>query len=143
MANLKITKPTSKDFDITYRFKSVMEQLSDDRWYSQASVSDWETWDEDDEDYKILKSFKEKVMEEYELDESEFDERYQTLVMWKYIKWYFNYHPSALSRILMCADIAMENAFDQRDEVDTIEWNEKLTKALEIYENQNKPNNVN
>lgn len=139
MANIKIGKPTQDDFDIVYRFNSVMEQLTDNRMYRAASLSDWEDWDEDDEDYQMLKQFKREVKDEYDIIfDDEFRDEHYAMVLWKYVKWFFNQHPSSLSRVVMCADLAMTNAFDQNPEVTSIEWSPKLEEALELYDEKHK-----
>lgn len=134
MADLKIAKPTQEDFDITYRFNSVMEQIADNRMFRASSLSDWEDWNEMDEDYQLLKTFKHQVENEYDITDDDFNDEHYAMVLWKYIKWFFNEHPSALGRILMCANIAMDNAFDKNAK--TIEWNQKISDALDLYDEQ-------
>lgn len=139
MADLKIAKPTNDDFEIVYRFNSVMEQLTDNRMFRASSLSDWEDWDKDDKDYQILKRFKTEVENEYDIMyDDEFRDEHYAMVLWKYIKWFFNQHPSSLGRIIMCANIAMDNAFDQNPEVTSIEWSPKLEEALELYDEKHK-----
>lgn len=139
MANLKIGKPTQEDFDIVYRFNSLMDELTDNRMFRASSLSDWEYWDEDNEDYQILKEFKKEVEIEYDImDDDEFKDEHYAMVLWKYVKWFFNQHPSSLSRVVMCADIAMNNAFDQNPEVTSIEWSPKLEEAIDLYNEKHK-----
>lgn len=136
MAEMKVAKPTKEDFDIVYRFQSVMENLAYHRAFCFASPSDWKEWNQDDEDYKILKQYEKEVMELFGLEEDELEETHYCLILWRYIKWFFNYHPSALARVVMCADVAMLNAFDNRDDVDTIEWKPEIDEAITMYEAQ-------
>lgn len=129
---MKVAKPSERDFDATYQFLRILENLTRSGWCSSNSVNDWTDWDKDDEDYILLNSFKNELLDDefHLLDEDDVDNRF---VLWEYIKYFFNKYPSALGRIIMCADMAMENAFDKNSS--TIEWNPKLNKALEMIEN--------
>lgn len=139
MANLEVAKPSKKDFDIVYRFLSVMEALTDNRMYRKADISDWVNWNEDDKDYQVLKTIREEVMDEYDIEDFEDLEREHYIeIVWRYVCWFFNYHPSALGRVVMCADIAMENAFDNSDETDIIKWKPNIDAALDMYNESQK-----
>lgn len=133
---MKVAKPTQADFDIVYRFQGVLENLAQNRAFCMASPSDWKDWSEDDKDYQILKQYEKDVMKEFDLREDDLQEEHYCLILWRYIKWFFNYHPSALGRVVLCADMAMENAFDNRDEVSTIEWKPEIDEAITMYEAQ-------
>lgn len=137
MPNLKIAKPTKEDFDAVYRFHSIMEMLTG-TW---SSVRDWTSLDEDDEDYQILNRIRNEVMADEDYDDIDdlTDDDYINII-WKYIRWFFRFNPSSLARVIMCADIAMLNAFDNRDEVDTIEWSPKLEEAFNLYDEKSKSN---
>lgn len=121
---LKVAAPSNKDFDAVYQFNRICESLTDGRgWYS---VKNWKEWDTDDKDYKLLKKIEKKVCEEEDGSPENIDQR---IVLWEYVNWFFNYCPSSLLRVVMCADMAMENAFDKK--ADCVEWNKKLLKIFD------------
>lgn len=130
MADLKLAKPDKKDFDIVYRFNSVIESLGGKWW---DSLREWENWSEDDEDYKILSAIKKDLMSDEDLEEDELEENHYKIIAWEYVKWVFQFHPSALGRVILCATAAMDNAFDNRPEVDTIEWKPEIDEAITLY----------
>lgn len=132
--SLKAAAPSTEDFDSVYQFNRIMNSLTDDRMWRSADESDWKDWDENDEDYKLLKSIEKNVCWSEDVSSEEIDQR---LVLWAYVKWFFNNHPSALGRILMCADMAMENAFNK--ESDTIEWNKDILELIK-RDNEGKEN---
>lgn len=141
MAKLKIGKPTKQDFDICYRFNSVMEQLTDNRMYRCNDEADWQEWDEDDEDYKVLSQIRDEYCTYADKQKDDLDNDDHQQIMWRYVKWFFNHHPSSFARVMLCAELAMENAFDNSEEVTTIEWNKRCAEALDMWDEKHKDNN--
>lgn len=142
MAKLKVAKPTRQDFDICHRFNSVMAQLTDNRMYRCNDEADWQEWDEDDEDYKVLSQIRDEYCTYADKQKDDLDNDDHQQIMWRYVKWFFNHHPSAFGRVLMCAEIAMDNAFDNSDDVTTIEWNKRCSEALDMWDEKQKPSFV-
>lgn len=134
MAQVKIGKPTEQDFEICYRFNSVLESLTDDRMYRCANESDWEDWNTEDEDYKVLSKIRDSYCQWADKDKKELDDSDHQQILWRYVKWFFNEHPSSLARIIMCANVAMDNAFDNSEEVTTIKWNKRCSEALDMWD---------
>lgn len=129
---MKVAKPSEEDFNACYQFLRIMEGLSD----KYTDPSDWkEHWDEDDEDYILIKEMEQQAKWDECLDDD--DDIDQRLVMWEYVKHFFNHYPSAFARVLICANIAMDNCFDNTDATTTIEWNKAITEALELAEKNN------
>lgn len=128
---MKVAKPTEKDMDECYRFLRIMEALTDNRMFHSASPSDWTEWDEEDEDYKLLDYCKQRLIDEECYDEYDIEDIDHRLVLWEYVKWFFNRCPSAFARVLMCSQMALDNCFDE--ESDTIEWRKDISEAIEKY----------
>lgn len=126
--NLSVAKPSEKDMDECYRFLRIMESLTDDRLFHSSSASDWKEWNKEDEDYELLNYCRNQLIQDGEDDEDELDDR---LVLWEYVKWFFNRCPSSFARVLMCAQMALDNAFDEKS--NTIEWKPEIAKAMEEY----------
>lgn len=141
MANFKVGKPTKNDFEACYSFMRTLESLTDNRMYSCALESDWTDWDEDDEEYKILSELRSDYCRYADKDVEDLDIDDYKIIMWNYVKWFFNAHPSSLARVIMCADIAMDNAFDNSEEVKTIEWNKRCSEALDMWDKKHKEEN--
>ncbi len=133
---LKVAAPNTEDFDAVYQFNRIMDALTDNRMWRAADESDWKDWDEDEKDYKLLKDIEKEVCSSEDETPEDVDQR---IVLWEYVKWFFNNHPSALSRVLMCADTAMENAFDK--ESDTLEWNKDILELIKKSEKENNEEN--
>lgn len=136
---MKVAKPTEKDMDECYRFLRIMEALTDDRMFHSASAADWTEWNEEDEDYQILNYCKQRLIDEECYDEYDIEDLDHRLVMWEYVKWFFNRCPSAFARVLMCAQMALDNCFDEKS--DTIEWRKDISEAIEKYETSENENN--
>lgn len=126
---MKVAKPTEKDMDECYRFLRIMEALTDNRMFHSASASDWTEWDEEDEDYQLLDYCKQRLIDDENYDEYDIEDLDHRLVLWEYVKWFFNRCPSAFARVLMCAQMALDNCFDEKS--DTIEWKPELAKLLD------------
>ena len=126
---MKIAKPSQKDIELCYQFARIFEALMD-RW---ADIEDWKSWPEDTADRQLLEDIrKEYIQDEGYIDpDPDIDERE---VLWKYLRQFFNDNSSALFKVIMCADAAMENCFDNTDNTTAIEYNEKINKALELLE---------
>ena len=135
MSQIKIASPSTEDFDSSIQFMRILEALTDNRAYCCSSVEDWKNWDPNDDDYKILKKIEDSLIGEYGEFEDE-DEVDQRIVLWEYVKHFFNYNPSSLARVITCASVAMDNAFDP--DKNTIEWRENIEKALDFYEETHK-----
>ena len=121
--SLKVAKPTEKDFDATYKLNSVLETLTDSRWFDR--VDSWQDWDEDDEDYLFFKEKREEIAEEEQISPEDVDSR---ILVYEYIKKHFRKNPSALARIIMCAQMAIDNAFDK--DLDYIDWNPEIKELI-------------
>lgn len=138
---MKVAKPSKEDFEICYRLNSVLEGLIDNRMCSLHSERDWVDWDEDDEDYKILDGLRSEYCRYEDKDVEDLTDDDYKIIMWDYVRWFINNHPSSLARVIMCADIAMDNAFDKSDDVTTIEWNKRCSEALDMWDEKYKSEN--
>lgn len=129
---MKVATPTEEDLDSTYQFMRILEALTDNRMYHHSDPSDWKEWDEDDEDFKVIKEAESYVCD---YEEEEPDEVDQRIVLFQYIKNYFIKNPSALARIITCAQMAMDNAFDK--DCSYIDWKPEIKALLEKEEEKN------
>ena len=124
--SLKIGAPSKKDFDAIYRFRNIIDTLTDSRFYGTTDPSSWKEWDETDKDYKLLKKIEKEICEYYDESPDEIDQR---VVLWEFVRYFFQHYGGSINRVIMCADMAMENAFDKK--TDVIEWNKKLLKIVD------------
>lgn len=131
MAGLRMAKADQEDFDTTNKFLRTCEMFWDNRnrYSLRNTETEWETWDDDDEDkIFILKVRKELAKEEY-CDPEHVDNR---LLVYEVIKRLYKKCDCNWGRIILGAHILIEQVCDpQKDYLDYSPYLEEFHVAPE------------
>lgn len=135
MSGLRMAKANPEEFERTMKFVNIMEALFESNPYSlMESETSWREWDDDDEDKQLLLEIEKEVLEE---DGDCWDGRPDNrLVLFEFIKrkWKESNHSGSFGRIIMDAEVLIDNACDP--ELDYLEWKPEIKEALEKYEKE-------
>ena len=138
MSGLKMAKADPEEFERTMKFVNIMEALFESHHYSLVdSETSWREWDDDDEDKQLLLEIEKEVTEE---DGTLWDRKPDNrLVLFEFIKrkWKEANYSGSFSRIIMDAEVLIDNACDP--DLDYLEWKPEVKEALEKYEKEETP----
>lgn len=115
MPGLRIAKATKDDIDITRSFLKSCEVFWDNRpMYSLRELeSDWETWDDEDDDKIELLNIRKELSKEEDLIESDVDNR---LIIYEFIKRKYKAADNKWGRVIMAADVLIDNCCDPTED---------------------------
>lgn len=130
---MKVAKADSKEFDKVYDFINVMDELFDNKFFSNEEC--WREWDDDDEDKKLLLKI-EKDLKETEGSDiwGEVDNR---LILYEFIrlKWKKANYCGSFQRIVTDADVLIDYVCDP--DLDYLEYKPEIKQAIEKFNKEN------
>lgn len=130
---MKVAKADSKEFDKVYDFINVMDELFDNKFFSNEEC--WREWNDDDEDKKLLLKI-EKDLKETEGSDiwGEVDNR---LILYEFIrlKWKKANYYGSFQRIVTDADVLIDNVCDP--DLDYLEYKPEIKQAIEKFNKEN------
>ncbi len=130
---MKVAKADSKEFDKVYDFINIMDDLFDNKFFSDEES--WREWNDDDEDKKLLLKI-EKDLKETEGSDiwGEVDNR---LILYEFIrlKWKKANYCGSFQRIVTDADVLIDNVCDP--DLDYLEYKPEIKQAIEKFNKEN------
>lgn len=130
---MKVAKADSKEFDKVYDFINVMDELFDNKFFSNEEC--WREWNDDDEDKKLLLKI-EKDLKETEGSDiwGEVDNR---LILYEFIKlkWKKANYYGSFQRIVTDANVLIDNVCDP--DLDYLEYKPEIKQAIEKFNKEN------
>lgn len=130
---MKVAKADSNEFDKVYDFINVMDDLFDNKFFSDEES--WREWNDDDEDKKLLLKI-EKDLKETEGSDiwGEVDNR---LILFEFIrlKWKKANYCGSFQRIVTDADVLIDNVCDP--DLDYLEYKPEIKQAIEKFNKEN------
>lgn len=96
---------TEEDLDKTRGFLQVLDQLFDSRWFS-SHESQWEDWDDEDENKQHLLRVRKQLAWEEDCDEDEIDNK---LILFEFIKQKYKECDCHWGRSIMNAQVLIDN----------------------------------
>ena len=130
---MKVAKADSNEFDKVYDFINVMDDLFDNKFFSDEES--WREWNDDDEDKKLLLKI-EKDLKETEGSDiwGEVDNR---LILYEFIrlKWKKANYCGSFQRIVTDADVLIDNVCDP--DLDYLEYKPEIKQAIEKFNKEN------
>jgi len=111
MPGLRVAKATENDVELTRDFLQTCETFWDNRnpFSLRHLESDWETWDDEDEDKKELLTIRRNLADEEGIEERFIDNR---LVVYEFIKFKYKKADNKWGRVIMAADLLIDNCCD-------------------------------
>lgn len=111
MAGLRVAKASEKDIELTRDFLRMCEAFWDNRnvFSLRDLESDWENWDDDDEDKKLLLKIRQDLCDEEGKNLRDLDRR---LVVYEFLKHKYKKADNRWGRVVMAADVLIDNVCD-------------------------------
>lgn len=111
MAGLRVAKASEEDIELTRDFLRLCEAFWDNRasFSFRELASDWDRWDDEDEDKMELIQIRKNIAEEEGLSESDVDNR---LIVYEFLKRHYKKADSSWGRVIMAADVLIDNCCD-------------------------------
>lgn len=108
---MRIAKADKEDIDTTRNFLHACESFWDSRQrYSlRSSEDDWETWDDDDPDKRLILKIRKQLAYEMSCDENDVDNR---IVIYEFLKAKYQQCDCNWGRVVMAADVLIDNVCD-------------------------------
>jgi hypothetical protein len=131
MAGLRMAKADNEDFEVTTKFLRICESFWDNRnrYSFKDTETDWETWDEDDEDKLYILKVRKELAEEEDCDLEHVDNR---LLIYEVVKRFYKKCDCHWNRVTLGAQILIEQVCDpQKDYLDYSPYLEELHVAPE------------
>lgn len=111
MPSIRVGKASPKDIEITNDFLHACEQFWDNRRrYSLSDLeSEWEDWDDEDEDKISLLKIRKELAQELGYSECDIDNR---LIVYEFLKSKYKKADNRWGRVVMAADVLIDNCCD-------------------------------
>lgn len=111
MPSIRVGKASPKDIEITNDFLHACEQFWDNRRrYSLSDLeSEWEDWDDEDEDKIALLKIRKELAQELGYSECDVDNR---LIVYEFLKQKYKKADNRWGRVVMAADVLIDNCCD-------------------------------
>lgn len=111
MPGIRVAKASEKDIELTRDFLQMCEAFWDNRnvFSLHELESDWENWDDDDQDKKLLLKIRQDLCDEEGIKVKQLDNR---LVVYEFLKRKYKKADNRWGRVVMAAEVLIDNVCD-------------------------------
>lgn len=126
---MKVAKATKEDFEKTLSFLQSMESMFDsrNRYSLRDDETEWQSWDDEDEDKIELLKIRKEIIDEYGFDEE--DKITNKLTLLEFIKNKYKSSDLHWNRVYWAAEVLIDNCCDPNAK--TLEWHPFISRAMD------------